>query len=132
MTEEKFEKGLNLSQKLDRSFTQKYNLEKVNAYSDMYDDAVRLMKSKDLKAFDLKEESESTRESYGSDNFGQGVLLARRLVERQMRFVEVQLGGWDTHQNNFSRCLRGVRSWTRLCLLYSMICQSVVSWKKHW
>ena len=103
MTEEKFEKGLNLSQKLDRSFTQKYNLEKVNAYSDMYDDAVRLMKSKDLKAFDLKEESESTRESYGSDNFGQGVLLARRLVERQVRFVEVQLGGWDTHQNNFSR-----------------------------
>lgn len=103
MTEEKFEKGIDLSQRLDRSFTQKYNLEKVNAYSDMYDDAVRLMKSKDLKAFDLKEESEPTRESYGSDNFGQGVLLARRLVERQVRFVEVQLGGWDTHQNNFSR-----------------------------
>ena len=69
----------------------------------MYDDAVRLMESNDLKAFDLKDESESTRESYGSDNFGQGVLLARRLVERQVRFVEVQLGGWDTHQNNFSR-----------------------------
>ena len=103
MTEEKFEAGLGLSQKLDRSFTQKYNLEKINAYRDMYDDAVRLMKSKDLKAFDLNEESESIRESYGSDNFGQGVLLARRLVERQVRFVEVQLGGWDTHQNNFSR-----------------------------
>ena len=103
MTEEKFEQGLDLSQRLDGSFTQKYNLEKVNAYSDMYDDAVRLMKSKDLQAFDLKDESESTRESYGLDNFGQGVLLARRLVERQVRFVEVQLGGWDTHQNNFSR-----------------------------
>jgi hypothetical protein len=103
MTEEKFEQGLDLSLRLDGSFIQKYNLEKVNAYSDMYDDAVRLMKSKDLQAFDLKEESESTRESYGSDNFGQGVLLARRLVERQVRFVEVQLGGWDTHQNNFSR-----------------------------
>ena len=103
MTEEKFEQGLDLSQRLDRSFTKKYNLEKVNAYKDMYDDAVRLMESNDLKAFDLKDESESTRESYGSDNFGQGVLLARRLVERQVRFVEVQLGGWDTHQNNFSR-----------------------------
>ena len=57
MTEEKFEQGLDLSQRLDRAFTQKYNLEKVNAYSDMYDDAVRLMKSKDLKAFDLNEES---------------------------------------------------------------------------
>jgi hypothetical protein len=103
MTEKKFESGLNLSQKLDRKFTEKYNLDHVNAYTNMYEDAVRLMKSKDLKAFDLKEESESTRESYGTDNFGQGVLLARRLVERQVRFVEVQLGGWDTHQNNFSR-----------------------------
>ena len=103
MTEEKFEQGLDLSQRLDRSFTEKYNLDKVNAYSDMYDDAVRLMKSKDLKAFDLNQESQTTRDSYGSDNFGQGVLLARRLVERQVRFVEVQLGGWDTHQNNFSR-----------------------------
>ena len=69
MTEEKFEAGLDLSQKLDRSFTQKYNFEKINAYRGMYDDAVRLMKSKDLKAFDLNEESESIRESYGSDNF---------------------------------------------------------------
>ena len=105
MTEEKFKKGLNLSQKLDRSFTKKYDLDKVNAYSDMYDDAVRLMKSKDLKAFDLKEESESTRESYGSDNFGQGVLLARRLVERQARLLKYKLR-WDTHQNNFSRVPR--------------------------
>ena len=69
----------------------------------MYDDAVRLMKSKDIKAFDLKEETQATRDSYGTENFGQGVLLARRLVERQVRFVEVQLGGWDTHQNNFTR-----------------------------
>lgn len=103
MTEEKFERGLRLSRKLDRSFTDKYNLAKVNAYADMYDDAVRLMKSKDLKAFDLEEESKATRNSYGEDNFGQGVLLARRLIERNVRFIEVQLGGWDTHQNNFTR-----------------------------
>ena len=103
MSDEKFERGLKLSQKLDRSFINKYNFDHVNAYSDMYDDAVRLMKSKDIKAFDLKEETQATRDSYGTENFGQGVLLARRLVERQVRFVEVQLGGWDTHQNNFTR-----------------------------
>lgn len=103
MTNEKFSDGLSLSQKLDHSFLQKYNFDKVNAYSDMYDDAVQLMKSHDLQAFDLKEETASTRDAYGEDNFGQGVLLARRLVERQVRFVEVQLGGWDTHQNNFTR-----------------------------
>jgi len=103
MTEEKFSKGLSLSQKLDQSFIRKYNFEKVKAYSDMYEDAVRLMKSHDLEAFDLKQEPASIRDAYGEDNFGQGVLLARRLIERQVRFVEVQLGGWDTHQNNFTR-----------------------------
>jgi hypothetical protein len=102
-TDQGFEKSLDLSRKLDRTFTQKYNLEKVRAYSSMYDDAVRLMKSQDLEAFDLSNEPEELRNSYGDDNFGQGVLLARRLVERQVRFVEVQLGGWDTHQNNFTR-----------------------------
>jgi hypothetical protein len=102
-TEKGFKKSLDLSNQLDRGFIEKYDLNKVKAYSDMYDQAVRLMKSNDLKAFDLKEETQSTREAYGDDNFGQGVLLARRLVERQVRFVEVQLGGWDTHQNNFTR-----------------------------
>jgi hypothetical protein len=102
-TEQGFEKNLALANKLDRGFVQKYDLNKVRAYSGMYDDAVRLMKSQDLEAFDLSEEPEKLRDSYGDDNFGQGVLLARRLVERQVRFVEVQLGGWDTHQNNFTR-----------------------------
>ena len=43
------------------------------------------------------------REAYGDDAFGQGCLLARRLVENNVRFVEVSLGGWDTHQGNFVR-----------------------------
>tara|TARA_B100001093_G_scaffold426066_1_gene419836 strand:+ start:4633 stop:5934 length:1302 start_codon:yes stop_codon:yes gene_type:complete len=103
ISDQTFQKSLDLSKKLDRDFVQKYDFKKVRAYSDMYENAVRLMKSKDLKAFDLSEESKKTRESYGEDDFGQGVLLARRLVERQVRFVEVQLGGWDTHQNNFLR-----------------------------
>lgn len=103
ISDQDFQIGLELSTKLDRNFIEQYDFQKVRAYSNMYDDAVRLMKSKDLKAFDLSEEPEILRESYGSDNFGQGVLLARRLVERQVRFVEVQLGGWDTHQNNFTR-----------------------------
>jgi len=94
---------LNLSKKLDESFVQKYNLAKVRSYADMYEDAVRLMRSKDLDAFDLTQETQAVRNAYGRDNFGQGVLLARRLVEKQVRFVEVQLGGWDTHNNNYER-----------------------------
>ena len=101
--EDTFNRNLNLSQKLDESFVQKYNLAKVRSYADMYEDAVRLMRSKDLDAFDLSQETQAVRDAYGRDNFGQGVLLARRLVEKQVRFVEVQLGGWDTHNNNYER-----------------------------
>ncbi|HEX4611932.1 MAG TPA: DUF1501 domain-containing protein, partial [Urbifossiella sp.] len=52
--------------------------------------------------------------------FGQGCLLARRLVERGVPFVEVTLGGWDTHQNNFDqvRTMCGTldRAWARLMI----------------
>jgi len=66
------------------------------------------MKSEDAKAFDLTQESDDVRQRYGSTVFGQGCLLARRLVERGVAFVEVSLGtssggvGWDTHSDNFN------------------------------
>ena len=60
------------------------------------------MKSDDLKAFDISREPSKGRNKYGSDRFGQGCLLARRLVESGVRFVEVSLGGWDTHYDNFN------------------------------
>jgi uncharacterized protein (DUF1501 family) len=53
------------------------------------------------EAFDLDQESRALRDRYGLDPFGQGCLLARRLIERGVKFVEVDLGGWDTHRNNF-------------------------------
>ncbi len=59
------------------------------------------MKSDDLVAFDLTKEPEAVRQSYGKETFGQGCLLARRLVEHGVRFVEVAFGGWDTHTANF-------------------------------
>jgi uncharacterized protein (DUF1501 family) len=60
------------------------------------------MKSSDLAAFDLSKETQATRDLYGGGNFAQGCLLARRLIEHDVRFVEVQLGGWDTHYDNFT------------------------------
>ena len=62
-----------------------------------------MMKSKEVKAFDLSDESAKTKEAYGANKFGEGCLLARRLVEIGVPFVEVTLGGWDTHQDNFNR-----------------------------
>jgi hypothetical protein len=68
-----------------------------------YDRAVRLQRQAAARAFDLGEEPARLRDRYGRSLFGQGCLLARRLVERGVPFVEVTLGGWDTHDNNFEQ-----------------------------
>ena len=60
-----------------------------------------MMRPETAKAFDLSEEKSALRDRYGRNLFGQGCLLARRLVEREVPFVEVTLDGWDTHLNNF-------------------------------
>jgi hypothetical protein len=79
-----------------------------------YDRAVKLMRTDANKAFNLEEESPVLRDAYGRNLFGQGCLLARRLVERGVPFVEVTLSGvsgnnalgWDTHQQNFQSVRR--------------------------
>src|SRR5262245_9416959 len=79
------------------------------AHHTVYERALKLMDSSAAKAFDLSEESSNVRDTYGRGRFGQGCLMARRLVESGVSFVEVTLGslsqntfGWDTHQNNFA------------------------------
>ncbi len=74
-----------------------------------YKRAVRMMRSKAVEAFKLTDEPSALRDAYGRNQFGQSCLLARRLVERGVPFVEVSLSGvegsqflgWDTHQQNF-------------------------------
>lgn len=65
------------------------------------DQAVRLMRSPALRAFDLDEENEALVERYGENEFGRGALLARRLVEEGVRFVQINRGGFDVHANAF-------------------------------
>lgn len=102
-TEDRFSNRLDLAQKLDTAFAAKYNVKNVRAYTDMYDDAVSMMRSEELKAFDLTAEPDQLRDRYGREPFGQGCLLARRLVEHGVRHVEVSFGSWDTHNANFIR-----------------------------
>lgn len=102
VTPEDFDRRLSLADKMNRQFHGRYPNPDVKAYEELYREAIALMNSKDLKAFDLNQESSATRELYGSGRFAQGCLLARRLVENGVRFVEVQLGGWDTHYDNFT------------------------------
>ena len=71
-----FNKRLDISSKFNKSFLGTYPQKQIRAYTDLYDDATRLMKSDDLKAFDLTNEPDAIRDEYGQNNFGQGCLLA--------------------------------------------------------
>lgn len=92
-------KRLGLLNRLDADFRAKFQDTNLKAYSDFYDDTLKLLASEDLKAFQLGGEDEALREAYGRNKFGQGCLLARRLVEHGVRFIEVAYGGWDMHND---------------------------------
>ncbi len=62
-----------------------------------------LLTSDQMKAFNVMSEPQEMRARYGEGGFGRGCLLARRLVEAGVPFVEVDFGGWDLHQNCFDR-----------------------------
>jgi hypothetical protein len=64
-------------------------------------DAVHLMRSPALEAFELDKVKPAVRDRYGDTPFGSGALMAKRLVEKGVRFVQVNRGGFDTHSNNF-------------------------------
>ncbi|MHC4958254.1 MAG: DUF1501 domain-containing protein [Planctomycetota bacterium] len=103
VSEERFQDRIHRLEKMNEAFRDKYPARAVKDYAKVYEEAVKLMDSKDLAAFDINQESENVRAAYGDNRFGQGCLLARRLVERGVRFVEVVSGGWDTHSENFDR-----------------------------
>lgn len=86
--------------------------ESVTKHAAIYDQAMRMVETQGEGAFRLDEEPAELRDAYGRSRFGQGCLLARRLVERGVPFVEVTLsasaaGTWDTHLNNF-RTVKGM------------------------
>ena len=103
LTEASFDKRLELINKFDAGFRKKYPQKQVEAYTEFYRQATELMSSQDLKAFDLNQEKDDIRDKYGRDRFGQGCLLARRLVEHDVRFIEVSLDGWDMHTEIYER-----------------------------
>ena len=99
----RFDARLNAISKMNGTFTEHFPQKQVRAYTDLYKDAVKLMKSSDIQAFDIAQEPENMTAMYGDSNFGQGCMLARRLVEHGVRYVEVTRGGWDTHDDCFNR-----------------------------
>jgi hypothetical protein len=71
-------------------------------HAKILDKAYKLMTSKQMEAFKITSEKKEVMDRYGNTNFGKGCLMARRLVELGVPFIEVDLGGWDTHANNFT------------------------------
>jgi hypothetical protein len=110
ITEEEVKERLNLFRGLEQDFVSAHGGIPGPSHQAAYERAVRLMQTSAAKAFSIEEEAPKLRDAYGRNLFGQGCLLARRLVERGVPFVEVTLGslqqvpeGWDTHQNNFDQ-----------------------------
>ena len=90
-----------LAQALGDGFLRRTPHRTAAAYQKMHEAAVDLMRSRDLEAFDIQKENSQTRERYGSHTFGKACLLARRLIEHGVRFVEVEEGqNWDTHNDH--------------------------------
>jgi hypothetical protein len=90
--------GLELLKKSEARFGADYAASPVLAKQAGFDRAVALMRSSKAKAFDLEKEPAKIREAYGSHKFGKSCLLARRLIESGVSFVEIFHRGWDDHE----------------------------------
>jgi hypothetical protein len=91
---------LDLLGELDQSFAGVHPSPISADHHNVYQRAVQLMRTDKARAFDLTREPAKRREAFGNSAFGRGCLLARRLVEAGVRFVEVSILGWDTHDEN--------------------------------
>lgn len=106
---DRMDQRLELWQQLQQEFLATHKIGAPKMHRSVYEGALGLMNSGGGEAFDLESEPEEVREAYGNSVFGQGCLLARRLIERGVPFVEVSLGtnsggvGWDTHVDNFNQ-----------------------------
>lgn len=94
---DRLERRLELMKKLEASQERTGAAELVRDHQSLYKEAARMMLSPRNSAFDLQREPEREHEAYGKSAYGKGCLLARRLIEAGVPFVEVQASGWDTH-----------------------------------
>ncbi|HBH53563.1 MAG TPA: DUF1501 domain-containing protein [Planctomycetaceae bacterium] len=99
----RFNRRLDLLGRLEDEFAGKGAEAQVAEHKQLYDKTRRMVLSDNVKAFEFTDESDETKKLYGDSAFGKGCLLARRLVEAGVSFIEVRSNGWDTHQENFKQ-----------------------------
>lgn len=86
----------------EEDWNRKHQDPRVEARERTYERAWKILSSADLKAFEVSKEPDSVRKAYGDTPLGKATLLARRLVQTGVRFVEIQYGSWDSHADNFN------------------------------
>lgn len=99
----RFQRRLSMFKALEDGFIASRRGQDAKDHFDVYQQSVRLMQARELAAFDLANEKDAVRDSYGRTPFGQGCLLARRLIEAGVKCVQISLNGWDTHLRNFAK-----------------------------
>jgi len=99
----RYVRRLGLLDRLEGEFAANGGQTVVESHRQLYGKASRMVRSPNVKAFDISDELDSLKQQYGDSDFGRGCLLARRLVETGVTFVEVVSNGWDTHDSNFER-----------------------------
>lgn len=97
----RFQHRLAMLDVIEAGFINSRRGEAPQAHREVYKKAVNLMTSPQMAAFHIQDESQATLAAYGNDNFGRGLLMARRLVGVGVPFVEVTMDGWDLHQRVF-------------------------------
>jgi hypothetical protein len=102
-TADRFSRRLNLLGRLEADAATTSSAALVAEHRKLYEQAARMVLSPTMQTFDISQEPESMRAAYGESQFGAGCLMARRLVEAGVTFVEVSAGNWDTHTENWPR-----------------------------
>lgn len=103
VNDSRFNERVNMLKEIDDNFYKEKGVDDINEHKIIYEKSIKMMNSPLIKAFDISEESDVMKQAYGDNDFGKGCLMARRLLEAGVKFVEVTLDGWDTHTDNFSR-----------------------------
>ena len=101
--EGRYRRRLGLLGKLETQYEKTGGRREVGDHRKLYGKASKMVLSPQMNTFDIQREPEKVREAYGDSQFASGCLLARRLIEAGVTFVEVNAGNWDTHQDNFAR-----------------------------
>ena len=99
----RYERRLGLLSQLEQNFAGKGAGQLVEDHQKIYSKTSDLVLSPKTEVFELDDEPQSLKDKYGDSEFGRGCLLARRLVESGVSYVEVRVNGWDTHDNNHAR-----------------------------